>query len=74
MPITHDTRYGVWRELREWRNAKGFSVAALSREARISKSYLSDLENGHKKPSPAIVAKLGVALNLPVAMIERRAS
>jgi transcriptional regulator with XRE-family HTH domain len=63
---------GPWVELREWRYAKGFSLSELARESTVSKSYLSDLENGRKNPSPRIVAKLAVALNVPLARIERR--
>jgi transcriptional regulator with XRE-family HTH domain len=75
MPNTENVQgngLGPWAELREWRNAKGFSLSELARESAISKSYLSDLENGRKNPSPRIVARLAVALNVPLARIERR--
>ena len=72
MPMTPDSRYGEWVEFRETRIAKGYSLSAFARASVISKGYLGDLEKGHKLPSPVMLAKIAVALNVPLGVIERR--
>ncbi|OMC00348.1 hypothetical protein A5733_04350 [Mycobacterium sp. NS-7484] len=53
------------------REKDGHSLSSLAREADISLSYLSDLENGRRWPNPTQLKKLAVALNCPVSVLER---
>ena len=48
------------------RNAVGLSQAELARRARISRSFLSEIENGRRPPPPKrTVDRLTLALALP---------
>lgn len=68
---TEPNPFGVWKELRVIRQKDGHSLSSLSREARISLGYLSDLENGRRWPNATQVKKLAIALNCPVSVLER---
>ncbi len=46
------------------RKRKGWTVRDLAREADISPSYVSLIENGHKVPDAATIERLGRALDL----------
>ncbi len=48
------------------RHAMGLSQAELARRARISRSFLSEIENGRRRPPPKrTVERLTLALALP---------
>ena len=64
-------RFGVWTELRVIRQKDGHTLSSLATEAKISLSYLSDLENGRRWPNPVQIKKLAVALNVPMSVLER---
>jgi transcriptional regulator with XRE-family HTH domain len=57
--IIVDPSFG--RRLRELRTRRGLSLRGMS-AAGISRSYLSELENGRKRPTPEIAAALDRAL------------
>lgn len=57
--------------IREHRERAGLSRAALAKKLRISYSYLSNIEAGLDRPSPAIVVKMLVALKLTEDRSER---
>lgn len=71
--------YGVWHELRCFRERTGFTAADLAKRTILqngrpmSKGYLSDLENGKRWPNPKVVKALAVALNVPYTVLERPA-
>lgn len=55
------------------RKAAKLSAQALSREAGISKSYLDYIESGAREPKPDVLAKIAVALNVPLdALIDQQ--
>lgn len=62
----------TWIELRVLREKDGHSLSSLSRESSVSLGYLSDLENGKRRPTAPVIAKLAKALNVPKSMLEPR--
>lgn len=68
----------TWIELRVLREKDGHSLTSLAKAAcspsgkPMSLGYLSDLENGKRTPSPAIIKRLARALNVPMSMLEPR--
>jgi transcriptional regulator with XRE-family HTH domain len=47
----------------------GFSQAALARECGISVQYMSDIERGRRRGSPAVAKRIAQALGVPVRSI-----
>lgn len=64
-----DLRTRISRTLRREREAAGFSVSELARRAKISKATVSQLEAGAGNPSVETLWALGVALNVPFAVL-----
>ena len=60
--------------LRRARNASGISQEALAFEAKIDRTYVSQLENGHKSPTVEVLFRicpvLGMAASDRVAQVE----
>lgn len=52
--------------LRVWREKRGLSQRALARQARVSPSYLAEIESGQKPGSADALLKLARALNVSV--------
>lgn len=50
--------------IRRLRHERGETQEQLAKRARISRPYLTQLENGDRKPSLAIAKKLAVALGV----------
>lgn len=48
--------------LREKRAAKRFGLREAARRIHISPSYLCDIENGLRRPAPAVLARLASEL------------
>jgi XRE family transcriptional regulator, aerobic/anaerobic benzoate catabolism transcriptional regulator len=55
------------RRIRERREAEGHSLAALAREAAVSRRYLTDTESGRANPSVLVLAQLARALGCTMA-------
>lgn len=53
--------------------AKGVTQEALAFEARMKRSYLSDLERGTRNPSVMALGRLADALGVEAAELLRRA-
>lgn len=65
----HDAA-AIGRRIRKFREEKGISAAQLARDAAISRSYLSELENGtgnHSRPSARVLYALGKALGVSMS-------
>jgi transcriptional regulator with XRE-family HTH domain len=61
--------------LRRSRKAAGISQEELAFEAKIDRTYVSQLENGHKSPTVEVLFRicpiLGMAASEVVAQVER---
>lgn len=64
-----DLRSRISRSLRREREAVGLSVSELARRAGISKATVSQLESGSGNPSVETLWALGVALDVPFAVL-----
>jgi XRE family aerobic/anaerobic benzoate catabolism transcriptional regulator len=62
-------RISIGVRVRTLRETQGFGRAALAKKARVSQSYLSQLEagtRGNKSPGIVILQRLAKALGVPV--------
>lgn len=66
-----DKDFGVWQELRIIRERSGWTSAGLAKEADMTPSLLSMLENGKRWPTPQATKKLSEALKVPYTVLER---
>jgi transcriptional regulator with XRE-family HTH domain len=57
----------VGASIRTIRKRKGWFVIDLADEIPMSRSYLSEVENGHKLPSIGLLGDIATALQIPVA-------
>lgn len=51
--------------LRKVRKAKGLTLATVAQKVGVSIAYLSDIERGNRKGSPATIQRINEALNAP---------
>jgi len=51
------------------RAAKNLSIEALSNKSGLSKSYISKLENGKRKPSMEAIEKISETLGIPIVVL-----
>ncbi|MGO2745780.1 helix-turn-helix domain-containing protein [Microbacterium sp.] len=59
----------IARTLKREREARGMSVSELARQAGVSKATVSQLETGSGNPSVETLWALGVALDVPFAVL-----
>jgi len=59
-----DIRTRLGRNLRRLREEKGWSQEVFAFEAKIHRTYVSDIERGERNPTIAVVEKLAVALEV----------
>jgi transcriptional regulator with XRE-family HTH domain len=61
--------------LRRARNTAGISQEELAFEAKVDRTYISQLENGHKSPTVDVLFRicpvLGLAVSELIAQVER---
>lgn len=62
----------IGRQVHEFRQKLGMTVADLSRQAGLSAGMLSKIENGQTSPSLATLQALSGALNVPVTAFFRK--
>ncbi len=53
--------------LKEWRKTRRYSQLELASEANVSARHIAFLETGRARPSPAMIGRLGDALDIPLA-------
>jgi len=53
--------------LKVWRRTRRFSQLELAAEANVSARHIAFLETGRARPSPAMIGRLGEALQIPLA-------
>ena len=59
-----DIRQRLARNLRRFRDAKGWSQEKFAFEASIHRTYVSDIERGARNPTILIVEKLAAPLGV----------
>lgn len=59
-----DIRKRLGRNLRQLRQEKGLSQEAFAFEAKLHRTYVSDLERGARNPTITVVEKLAKALGV----------
>ena len=59
--------------IREFRKKRGMNLLDLAGKVGISGAYLSDIERGNRRGSPATIDKIADVLGVPVAKLIRRA-
>lgn len=59
-----DIRTRLGRNLRRLREEKGWSQEVFAFEAKIHRTYVSDIERGARNPTILIVEKLAIALGV----------
>jgi HTH-type transcriptional regulator, competence development regulator len=65
---------GLGAQLQHVRKLRGLSLKAAAEPAKISAAYLQKLERGQvKSPSPNILYRLGMALDVPYATLMKAA-
>lgn len=64
-----DIRTRLGRNLRRLRDEKGWSQEAFAFEAKIHRTYVSDIERGARNPTITVVEKLAVALGVKVGQL-----
>jgi transcriptional regulator with XRE-family HTH domain len=58
------------KRIRKFRKEKDMTAAELAKKAKISRSYLSELENGkgeHNSPSAQVIYRIGKALGISMS-------
>jgi transcriptional regulator with XRE-family HTH domain len=64
-----DIRKRLGQNLRDLRTAKGLSQEAFAFEAKIHRTYISDIERGARNPTITVVEKLAKALGVKPARL-----
>jgi len=59
-------RFRLGSRIRKLRRERGLSQAALAAAAQVDRTYLTDIERGHRNPTLRSVARLAGALNISV--------
>ncbi|MBX3581654.1 MAG: helix-turn-helix transcriptional regulator [Rhizobiaceae bacterium] len=59
-----DIRKRLGRNLRQLRQEKGLSQEAFAFDAKLHRTYVSDLERGARNPTITVVEKLAKALDV----------
>jgi transcriptional regulator with XRE-family HTH domain len=68
--MARDDARAIGKRIRAFRQEKEMSAAQLAKAAGISRSYLSELENGagnHSRPSAKVLYALGKALGVSMS-------
>jgi len=60
--------------LRERRMQRGMTLREVSKEARVSLGYISEIERGQKEASSELLASLCGALEMPLSLVLREVS
>ena len=59
-----DIRARLSRNLRRLRQEKGWSQEQFAFEAKIHRTYISDLERGARNPTITVIEKLAISLGV----------
>ena len=64
-----ETLLSLGHRIASIRGKKNISQLSLSLKAGVSKSYLSDLENGRRNPSVLVLDRIASALKTPLSSL-----
>jgi transcriptional regulator with XRE-family HTH domain len=64
-----DIRARLGKNLRRLREEKGLSQEVFAFEARVHRTYVSDIERGARNPTITVVEKLAKALGVKAAQL-----
>ena len=64
-----DIQQRLARNLRRLRKEQGWSQEAFAFEARLHRTYISDLERGARNPTLTVVEKLATALKVTASVL-----
>lgn len=64
-----DIRKRLGKNLRELRTAKGLSQEDFAFEAKIHRTYISDIERGARNPTVTVVEKLAKTLGVSLGSL-----
>ena len=67
-----DVRQRLGKNVRQLREAKGWSQEAFADEAGIHRTYVSDIERGARNPTITVVEKLATALRVTASELLAR--
>lgn len=59
----------IGQRIRYYRQRVGLTQTALARKAKVNQGFLSEIERGRRKPSPASLKALASALDVPPAVL-----
>jgi transcriptional regulator with XRE-family HTH domain len=68
MPDTRQNGYAI----RTFREIRGLTRDQLAEKIDKSYPYLANIENEHKDPTPEVIHRIALVLDVPVAAIMRR--
>ena len=57
----------IAEQIREWRKVRGYSQQLLAELADLSPVYMSQVENGYKKPTLGALLSIASALEIPMS-------
>ena len=60
-------------EIRRIRQAQSMTLSTLSQKVGVSIAYLSDIEKGNRRGSPAVICRIADSLGVSVSDLERGA-
>lgn len=61
LPVSH--------QLRQLRQAKGWSLRDAERHSDVSNGYISQIERGDVEPSPGVLRRLAMAYDVPTEVL-----
>ncbi len=64
-----DIQHRLARNLRRLRQEHGWSQEAFAFEAKLHRTYISDLERGARNPTLTVVEKLATALKVTASVL-----
>ncbi len=64
--MTHSQPSAFGRQLKYWRNQRGFSQLDLAAEATMSQRHVSFIESGRSRPGEDVVLRVAEALDVPL--------
>ena len=63
--MANSTTENIRKNIKKYRNDKGFTQDKLSELAGVSTDYISEIERGKKVPSIKRLDKIAIALDIP---------